>query len=107
MNIDKKIEPATVPIFEFDMEWSDPDAPENVKYEPVSFCDLFLYRPVENENDNKEENNNLSSTPTLSSAPQVVVPPRDNNYFLNENGELSWDLSTIEYIEKLKCPWKK
>lgn len=78
--------------FEFDFEWTDPDAPADVKYEPVSFGDLFLYRPVENENDNKEEdnkeeNNNLSSTPT--------------------NVELSWDLSTIEYLEKLKCPWKK
>lgn len=80
--------------FEFDFEWTDPDAPENVKYEPVTFCDLFLYRPVENENDNKEEddkeeNNNLSSTPTPT------------------NAELSWDLSTLEYLEKLKCPWKK
>lgn len=91
--------------FEFDIEWSDPDAPENVKYEPVSFCNLFLYRPVETENDNteednkdkeennkdKEENNNLSSTSTYTPT----------------NVDLSWDLSTIEYIEKLKCPWKK
>lgn len=82
--------------FEFDFEWTDPDAPADVKYEPVSFCDLFLYRPVENETEtkeenNKEENNNLSSTSTPTST----------------NGELFWDLSTIEYIEKLKCPWKK
>lgn len=99
MNIDNEIEPATVPNFEFDMKWSDPDAPANVKYEPVSFGDLFLYRPVENENDNKEddnnnnkeENNNLSSTSTYTPT----------------NVEHSWDLSTIEYIEKLKCPWKK
>lgn len=84
--------------FEFDFEWTDPDAPADVKYEPVSFCDLFLYRPVETENDDnnkeendKEENNNLSSTPTPTPT----------------NVELSWDLSTLEYLEKLKCPWKK
>lgn len=86
--------------FEFDFEWTDPDAPADVKYEPVSFGDLFLYRAVENENDNKEENdkeenNNLSSTPT------------NVGFSMNNNAELSWDLSTIEYLEKLKCPWKK
>ena len=86
--------------FEFDFEWTDPDAPADVKYELVSFGDLFLYRPVENENENdnkeennKEENNNLSSTPTPTTTPTNVEP--------------SWDLSTIEYLEKLKCPWKK
>ena len=97
MKIDKNIEPATVPNFDFDPQWSDPDAPENVKYEPFTFGDMVLYLPVQWEE--KEGENN---TPTLSS-----VPPMDNNYFLDENGELFWDLSTIEYLEKLKCPWKK
>lgn len=99
--IDKNIEPATVPNFDFDPNWSDPDAPKNVKYEPFTVGDMVLYLPVQWEEEENEEHN----TPTLS--PQVVVPPMDNNYFLNENGELSWDLSTIEYLEKLKCPWKK
>lgn len=96
--------------FEFDFEWTDPDAPADVKYEPVSFCDLFLYRPVENENDNKEENNKEEKNNTSSSTQQKVSFDADeNNYFLNNydrTGNL-WDLSTIEYLEKLKCPWKK
>ena len=84
--------------FEFDFEWTDPDAPADVKYEPVSFCDLFLYRPVENENDNKEENNKEENNNLSSSSTSTPTPT---------NAELSWDLSTIEYLEKLKCPWKK
>ena len=98
--------------FEFDFEWTDPDAPADVKYEPVSFCDLFLYRPVENENenDNKEENNKEeNNNPSSSTQQKVSFDADENNYFLNNydrTGNL-WDLSTIEYLEKLKCPWKK
>lgn len=96
--------------FEFDFEWTDPDAPADVKYEPVSFCNLFLYRPVENENDNKEENNKEeNNNPSSSTQQKVSFDADENNYFLNNydrTGNL-WDLSTIEYLEKLKCPWKK
>ena len=46
MKIDKKIEPAGTVDFDFNPEWSDPDAPENVKYEPFTVGDMVLYLPV-------------------------------------------------------------
>lgn len=95
MNIDKKIEPATVPNFDFDPNWSDPDAPQNVKYEPFTVGDMVLYLPVQWEEEkyeiDNEKNtpNNISSTPTNS---------MDNNYFMDNSGELFWDVSTIEKL---------
>lgn len=107
MKIDKKIEPAETVDFDFDVEWSDPDAPENVKYEPFTVGDMVLYLPVqwEEEKEGEREGENIIdlNTPGLSSTPPVSFDADDNNYFLNNydrTGNL-WDLSTLEYLEKL------
>ena len=107
MKIDKKIEPAETVDFDFDVEWSDPDAPENVKYEPFTVGDMVLYLPVqwEEEKEGEREGENIIdlNTPGLSSTPPVSFDADENNYFLNNydrTGNL-WDLSTLEYLEKL------
>lgn len=108
MKIEKNIEPAETVDFDFDPQWSDPDAPQNLKYEPFTVGDMVLYLPVQWEEKEKYEIDNEKNTPSnLSSAPTNVGFSMDNNYFMDNNGELFWDLSAIEYIEKLKCPWKK